>query len=160
MTKNKGSRTFMTKSVEEKPMCSFQSKVNVQASKQFPKEQQGKRQCCHYCTKDHDLDECKEFAKLDGNTRYLFTVERRLCAGCLKFGHKKMHCGRKKTCKVCQRRHPTALHDDDLMKAKSQARPGQASRPESDERPTPVVTNKVKVTESVMRDVHSMIVPV
>ena len=111
--RNKGIRTFMAKSTEEQPMCSFQSKVNVQASKQFPKEQEGKRRSCYYCTKDHDLDECREFAKLDGNTRRTFAIERRLCTGCLKFGHKGMHCRRRKLCKVCQRRHPTALHDDE-----------------------------------------------
>ena len=159
MTKGKGSRTFMTKSIEEKPTCSFQSKEKVQASKQFPKEQEGKRQSCHFCYKEHDLDECKEFAKLDGSTRYTFVWERRLCTGCLRSGHKKMHCRRKKSCKVCQRYHPTALHNEELTKPKSQERPEQATQPKSDEKPTPVVTNKVKVTESVMHDVHSMIVP-
>lgn len=159
MTKSKGSRTFMAKSIEEKPTCSFQSKVNVQASKQFPKEQEGKGQSCHFCNKDHDLDECKEFAKLDGNTRYTFVVERRLCTGCLKLGHKKMYCKRKKSCKVCQRRHPTALHNEELVKSKGQEVPEQATQPKGDEKLTTVVTNKVKVSESVTPDVHSMIVP-
>ena len=71
-----------------------------------------------------------------------------------------MHCKRKKSCKVCQRRHPTALHNDELMKPKSREVPEQATRPKGDEKPTTVVANKVKVSESVIHDMHSMIVPV
>ncbi|MPC16425.1 hypothetical protein E2C01_009249 [Portunus trituberculatus] len=44
----------------------MKSKADVQANKQSPKEQEGKRQICHYCTKNHDLDNCTEFTKLDG----------------------------------------------------------------------------------------------
>ncbi|XP_063878734.1 uncharacterized protein LOC135110395 [Scylla paramamosain] len=158
MTKNRGSRTFMAKSIEEKPMWSFQSKVNVQANKQYPKDQESKGRFCHYCTKDHDLDDCKEFAKLDGNTRYKFAKEKRLCTGCLKMGHKGKDCRRRKVCKVCQRYHPTALHNDDMTRTESQRVPAQATQPK-DDKPT-VVANKVKVTESVTHDMHTMIVPV
>ena len=150
----------MAKANEEKPVCSFQSKVDVQANKQSPKEQEGKRQICHYCTKDHDLDDCKEFAKLDGNTRYTFAREPKLCTGCLKLGHKKMYCRRKKTCKVCQRYHPTALHNNDMVKCESQEVVEQITQPKGDKTPVAIVTNKVKVTESVTHDMHTMIVPV
>ena len=126
MTKNRGSGTFMAKAIEEKPMCFFQNKVNVQGSRgQYPKEQERKRQICHYCSKDHDLDDCKEFAKLDGSTRYTFVKERNLSTGCLILGHKKMYCRRKRMCKVCQRYHPTTLHNSDMMGTMNQEVPKQ-----------------------------------
>ena len=63
-------------------------------------------------------------------------------------------------CKVCQRYHPTALHNNDMMGTKDQEMPKQATQPNIDKKSTTVVTNKFKVTESVIHDMHSMIVPV
>ena len=66
--------------VKKKILCSMiialclkkKKKKRIWCKDWFPKEQEGKGQSCHYCTKDHDLDECKEINKLDGNTRYTY----------------------------------------------------------------------------------------
>ena len=47
-----------------------------------------------------------------------------------------------------------------MMGTKGQEMPKQATQPNGDKKSTTVVINKVKVTESVIHDMHSMIVPV
>ena len=68
---------------------------------------------CRYCQKtNHKLHTCNEFMLLNPEERSEFLDRRRLCFGCLEFGHLSKDCKLKKTCKVCKKRHPTCLHGD------------------------------------------------
>ena len=65
---------------------------------------------CRYCQKtNHKLHTCNEFMLLNPEERSEFLHRRRLCFGCLEFGHLSKDCKMKKTCKVCKKRHPTCL---------------------------------------------------
>lgn len=39
-----------------------------------------------------------------------------MCYGCLKPGHSAKECRSRNTCELCQRRHPTCLHDENYRK--------------------------------------------
>ena len=68
---------------------------------------------CRYCHKmSHKLHSCNSFIALKAEERSEFLQQKRLCFGCLEFGHLSKDCKMKKTCKVCTKRHPTCLHGD------------------------------------------------
>ena len=74
---------------------------------------------CHWCKKAHDMDECEQFLRKSLQERIDFVKEKRLCFGCFGQNHTSKGCMRKRQCKVCGKRHPTALHDDKFFMARS-----------------------------------------
>lgn len=73
------------------------------------------------CNEEHYLDFCKKFPDLSQPKRKEFVIKDGRCLGCLRRGHKNKECRRKRTCKTCQGRHPTPLHDDAYVTRKSQS---------------------------------------
>ena len=73
---------------------------------------QKKKRPCHLCSQDHHLDVCPDFLrkKLADRTKYI--KEEKLCFGCLNSNHVSKDCKRKMECNICQKNHPTSLHDD------------------------------------------------
>ena len=69
---------------------------------------------CEMCGKSHDLDDCKEYFKKFLQERREFPKENGLCFACYGGGHKSNGCAQRRTCKTCDRRHPTRLHDDNF----------------------------------------------
>ena len=65
---------------------------------------------CHNQT--HDLDDCEVFCGKSLGQKRDFLKEKHLCFGCYASNHISIGCTQKKVCKICHRRHPTALHDD------------------------------------------------
>ncbi|XP_028406789.1 uncharacterized protein LOC114529231 [Dendronephthya gigantea] len=76
---------------------------------------------CILCLKPHNLNECEEFRKKTLLERKGFIREKGLCFGCLKQGHISSKCNDKLTCKTCEKKHPSVLHDPD-WKSKSKRR--------------------------------------
>ena len=77
---------------------------------------------CRYCgMSNHKLHNCKQFIALTPRERKEYIELNRLCFACLEGGHISKKCKLRKTCKLCQRRHPTCLHGDYnvLMKSES-----------------------------------------
>ena len=68
---------------------------------------------CIYCHKEHPLDECKVFLSRPVSEIKAFIMEKGLCFGCLKRGHRSFTCRSK--CKTCQESHPTVLHGNLYM---------------------------------------------
>ncbi|KAK2564378.1 hypothetical protein P5673_011803 [Acropora cervicornis] len=66
---------------------------------------------CTLCSKAHLLDECAEFLKKPLEDRRNFIKEKGLCFGCYSPEHVAKHCRNKRSCKTCNKRHPTSLHD-------------------------------------------------
>ena len=56
-----------------------------------------------------------KFSKIPLSDRKKFAQDNALCWGCLKWGHTYKECRGRKTCRTCNRRHPTSLHDDSVM---------------------------------------------
>ena len=68
---------------------------------------------CRYCHgENHRLHRCNSFIALMPDGRKDFMLKKRLCFGCLEFGHQSNNCKLKKICKTCKKRHPTCLHGD------------------------------------------------
>ena len=80
--------------------------------------------------------------------------DRRHCLGCLKWGHMRKDCRRRRVCKTCNGFHPTSLHSD------------TAKIPERDKavtNVTEVISNCAKVSDTKKTTapcMHSLIVPV
>ena len=120
---------------------------------------------CRYCSmNNHKLHSCRQFIALTPHERMEFIHLNRLCFACLEVGHLSKECKLRKTCKLCQRRHPTCLHGDYNVLMKKQPHEehnesGQSAKSQSDE--------KIKSTEeslslhaSQTQSTSGMIVPV
>ena len=65
---------------------------------------------CVYCSGLHDLDSCDSFVQLCVEDRRRFVYAKRLCFACYGVGHISKQCSNRRMCRVCHKRHPTALH--------------------------------------------------
>ena len=70
------------------------------------------RRPCFRCSHDHHLDNCPDFLKLSLPEKRAYAETNKLCFACLNQRHVAKHCKHRKWCKVCQKPHPTSLHDD------------------------------------------------
>ncbi|KAK9703280.1 Protein of unknown function (DUF1759) [Popillia japonica] len=66
---------------------------------------------CKICQKDHYIQNCTEFLKLSTNDKHAKVMSLRLCLNCLRPGHVTKVC-RGETCKKCNLKHHTLLHND------------------------------------------------
>ena len=90
---------------------------------------------CRYCHKtNHKLHNCNEFKLLKPEERLEFLRHKRLCFGCLEFGHLSKDCKMKKTCKVCTKRHPTCLHGDYEAIARTKSVEKQTNKTTADDK--------------------------
>ena len=72
-----------------------------------------KHQICIICKMKHDIEDCEQFTakSLQEKKDYLF--QNRLCFSCFSNEHLAKFCSTKRVCSLCQRRHPTSLHNPD-----------------------------------------------
>ncbi|XP_067660612.1 uncharacterized protein [Haliotis asinina] len=74
----------------------------------------GKRLACYFCKEQHDMDDCKQFARKSLIDKRAYLRDNKMCYGCYGYNHAVKGCMKKRTCKRCGKCHPTALHDDDF----------------------------------------------
>ena len=77
--------------------------------------QEWEAKTCLFCDKVHDLDDCVEFLKKTMDERESFLKEKRLCFACYETDHVLKGCVKRRTCRKCKKRHPTALHIDGFL---------------------------------------------
>lgn len=65
---------------------------------------------CSMCKAEHSLCHCKEFCKLQPNERNEYVKKNNLCFNCLTSGHSARRCRNRMSCRRCNRRHHTLLH--------------------------------------------------
>ena len=123
---------------------------------------------CIFCKETHELDVCEKFLKLPMGDKRKLIITKRLCWGCLKWGHLNSNCRVRKICKVCSEAHLTSLHRDNW---KSKSKPKDDSSELSQE-PNKVedissknitVSNCIKACKTNTNSgpiSHSLIVPV
>jgi hypothetical protein len=63
------------------------------------------------CKGEHYLDACADMKAMSLADRMGVVKKKGLCMACLRWGHMRKDCKRKKTGEVCKRAHPTMLHD-------------------------------------------------
>ena len=66
--------------------------------------------CCGETT--HDISECSKLNDIPSEERRLFVMRNALCFGCVRKDHRRSLCRRPAICRVCDRNHPTALHEN------------------------------------------------
>ena len=67
---------------------------------------------CPLCGSRHDPDDCEQFNRKSIEERKKFLKDRHKCFGCYGDNHLSKGCTAKRTCRKCQKPHPTALHID------------------------------------------------
>ena len=65
---------------------------------------------CHFCRKEHDLDDCTDFKEKNPREKKDFLFKSKLCFSCYGKGHLVKDCTTKRTCETCGEGHPTGLH--------------------------------------------------
>ena len=72
---------------------------------------------CSYCHKtNHDISYCFFFKKIPYDDKMKFFDENKLCYGCTRHGHRTRGCSQKLACQICQRKHPSILHNDNFTR--------------------------------------------
>ena len=127
-----------------------QAKEEDHRPKQGPKTTK-----CICCKENHEHDTCSKFKYIPLTERKSFIKTKGLCWGCLKLGHIRTNCKRRKTCTECKRVHPTCLHEFELKCEDS----NEGEKESSGNR----VSNCVEIPSTRITDdcgTHSLIVPV
>ena len=65
------------------------------------------------CKKNHDLDDCYKYKRLDVSDRKKFLMTNKLCFGCyevISWEHNARNCLKRRECSICKEKHPTGLH--------------------------------------------------
>ncbi|XDV25278.1 hypothetical protein PO909_029222 [Leuciscus waleckii] len=87
---------------------------------------------CTFCKKTgHTLHKCRKFMEKAVSDRIKFIRVESLCFGCLRSGHQSKSCNSRSVCDICNKRHPTCLHEE---RDKKEQRPPQAKQNPSQER--------------------------
>ena len=110
---------------------------------------------CLKCGGLHSLQKCDKFAGLSYDDRILFVRENYLCFGCLRSGHQSIDCKSRDKCNVCERRHPTTLHNPNYQTDKQKQDSTDVTQSEE-----PVVANAVSSKKGSDQEMSSMVVPV
>ncbi|XP_028166709.1 uncharacterized protein LOC114357337 [Ostrinia furnacalis] len=84
------------------------------------------KQTCSYCNEvGHYIYSCKEFVKQPVDKRHEFAKKRNLCFNCLIPNHSVYKCRQKTSCRVCQRRHHSLLHQTKNTNQEESSQPEQ-----------------------------------
>ena len=160
-----GTKCFATGS-NEKQESRQRSEQSVQTNEQEIVKPKPK---CIYCKEEHELDACKKFLEISIPNRRAFVISKRLCWGCLKWGHNNRSCRRKKSCRTCGEVHPTALHGDkrepnhnkpaETPQQKEGPKPDQESKTQQTSLSNCIEVHDIKDTKGELVS-HSLIVPV
>ena len=67
---------------------------------------------CVLCNEAHDLEECNRFCEKTIDERRRVIRRFNLCYSCLHPGHRASGCLRKRRCQLCEKLHPTTLHEE------------------------------------------------
>ncbi len=65
---------------------------------------------CFVCNNFHKVLECEKFRTMNPSQRWEVIREKKVCANCFYRGHLSKDCNNKKSCKTCQKKHHTLLH--------------------------------------------------
>lgn len=79
---------------------------------------------CRKCNRsDHvELFKCEQFNELRPKARFQFVKLNNLCVNCLSDKHKTVKCSSKSDCRICKKRHHTALHFEGTVNNESHSK--------------------------------------
>ncbi|XP_013189615.2 uncharacterized protein LOC106134183 [Amyelois transitella] len=70
---------------------------------------------CTYCKNNHYICHCTDFTTLTVEQRRDFAKNNNLCFNCLVKGHSIRNCRQRTTCRTCNYKHHTLLHNENLI---------------------------------------------
>src|SRR5207237_4864973 len=85
---------------------------SASTSNESPKPATSKPTSCLICKEDHGLHKCPSFASMSAGDRQSLVQAHHLCYNCLFKGHSVSKCPMSFSCKSCQKKHHTLLHQD------------------------------------------------
>ncbi|XP_066929860.1 uncharacterized protein [Clytia hemisphaerica] len=91
---------------------------------------------CVTCNVNHDIEACPTFRSKTLEEKSKFFMKERLCFGCLGKGHISAQCRNRRTCVVCNKRHPTTLHG---LRIERRPPADDSKKTDCDVRPSPPV---------------------
>ena len=110
---------------------------------------------CPFCKETHDLDGCQSFLKRSLEERKTWRKEKSMCYACYKTGRRANGCLQRRTCKTCNGKHPTSLHDPEFAsKIKMKKQQDEKSKPDKE----PGLNNAHTICDQAVRSMP--IVPV
>lgn len=77
------------------------------------------RWSCSLCDEDHPLKSCNKFLRASDYERYEVALLSRYCLICLARSHRTKECKADGSCRICDKRHNTLLHDAPQLKKES-----------------------------------------
>ena len=97
-----------------RPALQRSMNFSIQSHNEITKDV-GKNLSCYYCNKNHKVDNCEGFKKLNGQEQFKFIRSRKLCENCISAFHFAAGCKRKNECTIkdCEikRKHMTSIHN-------------------------------------------------
>ena len=83
---------------------------------------------CPHCSKEHDLDDCKDFLAKSPYARKMFVISKKLCFGCYSSDHTVVECPQKRICNKedCGGSHPLGMHGTHKFKPKAKNQTSEA----------------------------------
>ncbi|XP_062708742.1 uncharacterized protein LOC134288310 [Aedes albopictus] len=97
----------------EPKQSSTESKLPSQQVFATTTESQEPKDKCDFCRGFHLNYQCNKLNALSANDRMEKVKAAGICFNCLRKGHQVKNCPSPKSCRKCQSRHHTQLHDDD-----------------------------------------------
>lgn len=94
-------------------VSSFATKPSVSKSNTDASKESSKTSCLD-CKGQHDIDDCQVFGSKSIDEKRTFLRENSLCFACYGQDHVSKGCLKKRTCKICHKKHPTAMHLDEF----------------------------------------------
>lgn len=107
---------------------------------------------CVFCEKaNHSIQTCRKFMEKAITERVKFVQAKRLCFGCLSFGHHSKKCEKRSICNTCKGKHPTCLHeerDKESRKNKNSDKEYKDTKEIKESKETKQTKEQVKETQS------------
>ena len=101
---------FSKEALEQRKLLGTDPGKGPPSNKPFKSFYSGQNVYCQLCNKTHDIEGCPLFKGKPIKDKINILMRSRLCFGCYMKGHVLSFCKNVRTCKVCKKDHPTALH--------------------------------------------------
>ncbi len=97
----------------EREQCKYQRNQNLSAKTFTTSTSEKTNITCIFCKKKgHTLHRCRKLMEKPVEERVKFVQLEKLCFGCLESGHNSKACSSRSVGDLCEKRHPTCLHQD------------------------------------------------
>ena len=117
---------------------------------------QTKESNCDFCKGLHNIFQCiKFFFDLTYGQRRKWVIKEKRCPFCLRIGHRRSNCDRKRACRFCKGDHNSCIHVEPKKEKQKSSEPEKKNKRSSDEGKGHKTIKKDKITAEALGDVFS-----